>query len=189
MAPSDFLNRTRSRQALKNQQTNTSLKSNNKVTDEPASLPYSEDAEEGILCSMVLSRDTAQDCSRLPEDFFYVPAHLLVFRTLKGLVAENLPIDFITLKHQLAGAKQLAEIGGLEFLNTLFTFVPTPTNCGYYADIAKEFHHRPTTILGFDRLKAVAYDLESPHSQSVAEIVESALTALVGLTRKEPRSI
>jgi replicative DNA helicase len=158
------------------------------MTNEPNSLPYSEDAEKGLLCSMLLSRDTAQECSRLPEDCFYVPAHLLVFRALKGLVVADLPIDFVTLKHRLAGAKQLAEIGGPEFLNELFTFVPTSANWGYYADIAKEFYQRRITILECDRLKAVAYDLESPHSQSVAEIVESALTALAGLTRKEPRS-
>src|SRR5260221_11933200 len=187
MATRGFLSRTRSRQARQNQRTNTNLKSDIKMTNEPISLPYSEDAEKGILCSMVLSRDTAQECSRLPEDFFYVPAHLLVFRTLKGLVAADLPIDFVTLKHRLAGAKQLAEIGGPEFLNTLFTFVPPSANWGSHTDIAKELYHRQTTILVCDRLKAVAYDLDSPHSQSVAEIVESALTALAGLTRKEPR--
>jgi replicative DNA helicase len=154
------------------------------MTTEPNSLPYHQDAEKGILCSMVLSKDAALECCRLPEEIFYAPAHRLLFRALKELVEVNHPIDFIILKNKLS-TEELAEIGGPEFLNELWGFIPTASAFQYYADIAREFHQRRITITECDRLKAVAYDLHS--SLNIAEIIESALTQLAGSTLKKRR--
>jgi replicative DNA helicase len=41
------------------------------------------------------------------------------------------PIDFITLKQTLKDRGFLEEVGGPEFLNELYTFVPTAANAGY----------------------------------------------------------
>src|SRR4051795_2791103 len=47
----------------------------------PRSLPYSEDAEKGVLCSLVLSpREVGDLCMlRLHADAFYSPAHKVIY--------------------------------------------------------------------------------------------------------------
>jgi len=47
----------------------------------PRSLPYSEDAEKGVLCSLLLStREVGDLCIlRLKPDAFYAPAHKIIY--------------------------------------------------------------------------------------------------------------
>jgi hypothetical protein len=49
---------------------------------EPRSLPFSEDAEKGVLCSLLLNPSEVSDLCRLalPEGAFYISAHAIVYR-------------------------------------------------------------------------------------------------------------
>jgi replicative DNA helicase len=95
-------------------------------TDNNGSLPYSEDAEKGVLCSLILSpREVAKFCAELLHpDAFYVPAHRIIYEALFAWPKDGL-IDFVWLKSQLKRSRQLDEVGGPEFLNQLYTFVPS----------------------------------------------------------------
>jgi len=109
---------------------------------EPRSLPYNEDAEKGLLCSMILSPDVLLDCAgQLAADLFYAPAHRILFLALCDLSDNGAPVDFITLKHQLVQNEQLAEVGGPDFLNELFNFLPTAANWRYYAELVTDYLH------------------------------------------------
>jgi hypothetical protein len=94
------------------------------------SMPYSSDAEKGVLCSLALSPKEVGDlCAKcLRPDAFYVPAHRIIFETLpqwKGIGA----VEFAWLKAELKKRGFLDEVGGPEFLNELFitSFRPQPT--------------------------------------------------------------
>jgi len=98
--------------------------------DAPRSLPFSSDAEKGVLCSMLLSpRDVSDLCVlRLQPPAFYVPAHQIIYELVLEFADKSKPIDFISLKQALQDRGQLEEIGGAEFLNELYGFVPTAAN-------------------------------------------------------------
>ena len=151
------------------------------------SLPHNADAEKGVLGSMVLSGEARALCAQTPEEFFYIPAHRIVFQTLRTF-EDNHPVDFVLLKNKLVAAGQLQEAGGVEFVNALYAFVPTAANWEYYLSILREFYQRRTTILECDRLKTTAYDLKSDYEQKFPEIIESALTKLAAKTRSDSRS-
>jgi replicative DNA helicase len=68
------------------------------------------------------------------------------------------PIDFITLKQTLKDRGFLEEIGGAEFLNELYNFVPTAANAGYYVDIVREKYLLRRLILACDSLSRRCYD-------------------------------
>ena len=126
----------------------------------PRSLPYSEDAEKGVLCSLLLSpREVGDLCIlRLQPDAFYAPAHKIIYELVIEFSDKSRPIDFITMKQSLKDRGFLEEIGGPEFLNELYTFVPTAANAGYYVDIVREKYLLRRLILACNSLASRCYD-------------------------------
>src|ERR1700737_739462 len=120
----------------------------------PRSLPYSEDAEKGVLCSLVLSpREVGDLCIlRLHPDAFYSPAHKIIYELVIEVSDKSKPIDFITLKQTLKDRGFLEEVGGPEFLNELYPLAPTAANAGYYVDIVREKYLLRRLILACDSL-------------------------------------
>ena len=106
----------------------------------PRSLPFSEDGEKGVLCSLLLSpRDVADICVlHLRSEAFYIPAHEIIYSLVLEFGDKYKPIDFISLKQALKDRNQLEEIGGPEYLSELYNFVPTAANAAYYIDIVRE---------------------------------------------------
>src|SRR5271157_3914459 len=97
---------------------------------EGRSLPFSEDGEKGVLCSLFLSpRGVLDLCQiKLRPEAFYTPAHQILFNLVAELVDSNKPIDFITLKQALKDRNKLDEIGGPEFsVISSPSFLPPPT--------------------------------------------------------------
>jgi replicative DNA helicase len=126
----------------------------------PRSLPYSEDAEKGVLCSLLLSpREVGDLCIlRLQPNAFYAPAHKIIYELVIEFSDKSKAIDFITMKQSLKDRGFLEEIGGPEFLNELYNFVPTAANAGYYVDIVREKYLLRRLILACNSLASRCYD-------------------------------
>jgi replicative DNA helicase len=109
------------------------------MSTEAQSLPYSEDAEKGVLCSLILSPDVREKCaSGLKPDVFYVPAHEITYNLLLEYNQPQEKVDFVWLKQTLKDRGLLDEVGGPEFLNELYNFVPTASAADYYIGIVGE---------------------------------------------------
>ncbi|MEA3149041.1 MAG: replicative helicase [Verrucomicrobiota bacterium] len=126
----------------------------------PRSLPFSEDGEKGVLCSLLLSpRDVADICVlHLRSEAFYIPAHEIIYSLVLEFGDKYKPIDFISLKQALKDRNQLEEIGGPEYLSDLYNFVPTAANAGYYVDIVREKFVLRRLISTCTRLSTQCYD-------------------------------
>jgi DnaB-like helicase N terminal domain/AAA domain len=127
-------------------------------TPKAQSLPYSEDAEKGLLGSLVVAPDeVAKLVQRLSREHFYNPAHRTIYELLlKAKGPER--SDFYWLKEELKKIGKLEEVGGPEFLNELWTFVPTGANASYYIKIVREKYSRRRLILACDSLSRRCYD-------------------------------
>jgi replicative DNA helicase len=124
---------------------------------EGRSLPFSEDGEKGVLCSLLLSpRDVLDLCQiKLRPEAFYTPAHQILFNLVAELVDSNKPIDFITLKQALKDRAQLDEIGGPVISSP--SFLP-PANADYYIDIIREKYLLRQMIVTCNRVVSDCYD-------------------------------
>jgi replicative DNA helicase len=102
--------------------------------------PHSAEAEQGVLGSMLISpRDAIAECvEKITEEYFYVPAHQIIYRALVELWNSNQGIDLITFTQFLRDRNLLETIGGAPFVTSLFTFVPTAANVGYYLEIVRD---------------------------------------------------
>jgi replicative DNA helicase len=80
----------------------------------------------------------AEVVEKINENYFYVPAHQVIYNELVDLWNRNQGIDLITFTQHLRDKHELDRIGGAAFVTSLFTFVPTAANIGYYLEIVRE---------------------------------------------------
>lgn len=103
-------------------------------------LPHSVEAEQGVLGSMLISpRDIiAEAVEKINEQYFYIPAHQTIYVVLVDLWNAGAGIDLITFTQVLRDRNLLDSVGGAAFVTSLFTFVPTAANVGYYLEIVRD---------------------------------------------------
>jgi replicative DNA helicase len=77
-------------------------------------LPHSDEAEMGVLGSMVMSpQETIAKCvEKITKGYFYVPAHRTIYTTMVDLWCKGEAIDLITFTQHLRDVGQLNLVGG-----------------------------------------------------------------------------
>jgi replicative DNA helicase len=147
----------------------------------PRSLPFSEDGEKGVLCSLLLSpRDVADICVlHLRSEAFYIPAHEIIYSLVLEFGEKRKLIDFVSLKQALKDRNQLEEVGGPEYLSDLYGFVPTAANAAYYIDIVREKYVLRRLISACNRLSTQCYDQQG-EIEPLLDEAEKEIFAITG---------
>ncbi|NCC51605.1 MAG: replicative DNA helicase [Spartobacteria bacterium] len=106
-------------------------------------LPYSEEAERGVLGSLLFDPNCVIDiCIQkgVVTDAFYLRSHQIIYETMLGMYHENRPIDTLTLCQRLKALKHIDEVGGEAFIEGLFDSTPTVAHAEYYAELVAQQH-------------------------------------------------
>jgi replicative DNA helicase len=124
-------------------------------------LPHSLDAEKSVLGAILIQNDAFNAAAELIDsrDFFR-DAHRRIFDKMVALSERGHPIDFITLKEELARAGDLEEVGGPAYITSLADGVPRSTNVEHYARIVKEKAVLRNLIFSANRIVTQAYEAE-----------------------------
>jgi replicative DNA helicase len=124
-------------------------------------LPHSLDAEKSVLGAILIQNDAFNAAAELIDarDFFR-DAHRRIFDKMVLLSERSQPIDFITLKEELARAGELEEVGGPAYITSLADGVPRSTNVEHYARIVKEKSVLRNLIFSANRIITHAYEGE-----------------------------
>lgn len=98
--------------------------------------PQSLEAEKSVLGSIIIDKDSLHKVVDflVPEDF-YNPAHQTIYATAINLFEKREPIDMLSLSNRLAEMGVLNEIGGVSYLTTLASSVPTSSHIATYGKI------------------------------------------------------
>lgn len=103
--------------------------------------PYSEEAERGVLGSILLDGGRVMDlCIELqivPESF-HVPAHRHIYEAMTAIAREAGAIDVLTVADRLQTAGLLDALGGTTALDTLIDATPTAAHAEYYIGIVRQ---------------------------------------------------
>lgn len=105
--------------------------------------PHSEEAERGVLGSVLLDAARVMDLcitSQLVGESFYVPAHRVVFETLLDMFQQQMAIDVLTATERLQSAGRLDAVGGATALDRLIDSTPTAAHADFYIDIVRQKH-------------------------------------------------
>ena len=103
--------------------------------------PYSEEAERGVLGSLLQDAQRVLDLCRvnqLQTSSFYVPVHQLLYEALAAMSDEGRAVDLLTAGVYLKNSGVLEKIGGPQFLERLLDATPTAAHAKFYIDIVHE---------------------------------------------------
>ncbi len=141
-------------------------------------LPHNLDAERSVLGAILIDNATFNVVAAVlqPEAFFR-DAHRRIFERMADLSERSQPIDFITLKEELARAGELDEVGGPAYLASLTDGVPRSTNAEYYAQIVKEKATLRALIYSANKILATAYEAEQ-EADLILDEAESSIFAV-----------
>ena len=84
--------------------------------------PYSEEAERGVLGSILLDAERVVDLAverQLSPESFYLSSHQVLFETLVDMHQARKPIDLLTVGDRLRQTRQEAAVGGEAYLESL----------------------------------------------------------------------
>ncbi|GAQ95277.1 replicative DNA helicase [Thermodesulfovibrio aggregans] len=101
--------------------------------------PQSLEAEQAVLGAIILEGEAITKAIEIlsPEDF-YSERHRKIYQAMLELFDRNEPIDLITLTEHLRDKGELEDVGGVSYLGTLTTVVPTAANIRYHAKLVRE---------------------------------------------------
>lgn len=110
-------------------------------------LPASDDAEKGVLGSILISAQRGQDVARkmmfmvegkVSPAHFHTPANRRIFEAIKQIHFDNEPLDLITLTNSLLDDGKIDQVGGASYITELLVFTPTEANIDGYIEILQE---------------------------------------------------
>lgn len=100
------------------------------------SMPYNLEAEQSILACILLGQAVQMDIiAQLKEDNFLVASHKTIFSFMKEIIADNKPVDLVTLSDILQKNGKLESIGGVAYLSELTKIIPSSANYEQYLAI------------------------------------------------------
>ncbi len=138
-------------------------------------LPHNLEAERSVLGAILIHNDTFNSAAQIIDgrDFFR-DAHRRIWEKMVVLSERNEPIDYVTLKEELAKSGELDEVGGPAYITSLADGVPRSTNVEHYARIVKEKSVLRNLIYSANKIMTSAYEAEED-ADTVLDDAEKAI--------------
>jgi replicative DNA helicase len=146
-------------------------------------LPAAVDAEKTILGAILLDNLAHSEAAeKLEPDDFSLDSHKRIYQRMGDLLAEQRPVDIVTLSNELARFKEIEAVGGVAYLASLTEGLPRRPVIEEYIKIVKD--------------KSLLRRLMMICSQAIARAADQSETALevlgaaeAGLLEVSERSI
>jgi replicative DNA helicase len=145
--------------------------------------PHNLNAEKSVLGAMMLEPWAATQLARLASEDFYYPANGQIFGAMLDLFKANRPIDFQTLNDILEKRGVLENLGGIDYLIELSSFVPSAVNVEHYVDMVLERSLLRQLLKFAGRLSDDCYE----GSKETKAILQEAEKVVFSLSQKEIR--
>ena len=102
-------------------------------------LPHNKEAEQSVIGSAMTDSQSVAASAEIvrPEDFYF-EQNREIYSVIIELFNENTPIDIVTVSDRLNQGDRLDAVGGITYLATVASNVPTTENVVYYSKIIKE---------------------------------------------------
>lgn len=104
------------------------------------------EAEQSILGSILLDKSCIEHIESLVSNDFSKEYNRIIFESMMDLNEKNKPIDLITLTSELKSKGLLEHVGGISYITSLSTIVPTTSNIKHYVDIVKDLSDKRKVI-------------------------------------------
>ena len=149
--------------------------------------PHEEEAEEQVLSAFMTYHTKVApllDTYALVAEWFFMPAHQIIWFAIEKLRAEGSPVNKITVTDELNITNQLLLIGGREALTRLQDSLKAVAQTGFYLTLLRRKHQLRQVI-------GVSKDLERQAFEPkpvLDDIVASGREALSRITPKTSKT-
>ena len=125
--------------------------------------PYSEEAEQAVLGSILMDKDSIiKVFDLITTDDFYFDKHKHIWDAMADHYTKHVPIDLLTISNSLETKKQLEFIGGISYLAELSSLVPSASHILSYATLVKDKSTRRKMIVAGDAIQGFGYTEDNP---------------------------
>jgi replicative DNA helicase len=133
--------------------------------------------EIAVLGGILLDSNIMDKVSReLESSDFFSNKHRVIFETMLAMYADAKPIDILSLHHELTETKQIEMVGGVAYVASLPSMVPSTANVGYYVDEVRRASHRRRLLLVARQAQNALED-----GQAEDEVVQAMEQSLVDI--------
>ena len=116
----------------------SSEKQSKKTSYDGKTLPNNFEAEQAVLgCALIDSEATLTIVGNLEEIDFYNETHKNIFKAIKKLYKDTIPVDFVSVTDELEKMGLSNVSGGMSYVSSLSTIVPSAAGCNHYIEIIK----------------------------------------------------
>ncbi len=137
----------------------------------PRREPQNIEAEISVLgCGFLEKTALDKICDEVSEDMFYSEANKTIFKAMKSLSVEGIPVNSVTVCNELDKNKQLSKVGGVEYISEIIDSVPSTANLNYYIKIIFEKSILRNLIAKSTKIQEDCYE----EKDNIVDIVENA---------------
>ena len=133
--------------------------------------PQNIDAEISVLgCGFLEKTALDKIMDEVSDDMFYSDANRAIYKVMKNLHVNDIPVDANTVCNELDKTKELAKVGGVEYITEIINSVPSTANLSYYIKIIFDKAVLRNLIATSTKIQEDCYNEED----AVVDIVENA---------------
>ncbi|WPM84004.1 DnaB-like helicase C-terminal domain-containing protein [Apirhabdus apintestini] len=139
-------------------------------------IPQNIEAEQSVLGGMMLDSgsDRCQTAmSMLKPESFYIRPHQVIFAEMRELVANQKPIDLITLIESLESKGLGEQAGGFAYMAEISKNTPSAANIVHYAMLVRE---KAMERYGIDKLTSATEPLYSRNGMTTSQKFDAIQT-------------
>lgn len=143
--------------------------------------PHNLEAEQSMLGSLLIDRDAIiRVASMVKADDFYSSSNGAIFQAILDLYNKREPTDLVTLTDELARRDRLDQVGGVAYLSTLLTVVPTSVHVEYYGKIVERTSTLRRLISAGTSIVGIGYNEDG----DIEEALDRAERALFDVSQR-----
>ncbi len=140
--------------------------------------PHNIEAEQSLLGSLLIDRDAViKVASYVRAADFYQSSNGMIYQAILDLYNRREPTDFVTLTDELARRERLDVVGGVTYLSSLLTTVPTAVHVEYYGRIIERTSTLRRLIDAGSEIVAIGYS-DGVEAEDALDSAERALFAV-----------
>lgn len=143
--------------------------------------PHSIEAEEAVLGSIFVDREgVAQIATFLRPDDFYRERNGSIYRAMLALYERREPVDYLTVVDELERMDAYERVGGLAYLSSLLSVVPTSAHVEHYGRIVERTAVMRRLIQAAGKIAQLGYQ----DSHDVEVVLEKAEQVLLAVSQR-----
>lgn len=134
--------------------------------------------EQSILGAVFLDQNVMDEIHFLEPRDFSSTAHELIFKVIRYLHENDMPIDFITVSGQFHKYGKLEQVGGIEYLAGLSQNCPSSANVKHYANMLRSSALKRRGVDAAEQIKEISEEAKHTTDEDYFSEVESIVSAL-----------